>query len=136
MLAKTLDKPEPSFGMVKVTPTTSPPVGITTSTEPFIRPVENLQATDLAGTDHSPQRQATDKSLSFISSKQPTSDLHGSSKIVVKPQSTGESLKVRPTTDHPSDLAGTNPPTVHQVPSRPSSVQKTEPCIHGHRFRI
>ena len=53
LLAKTLDKPEPTFGMVKVTPTTSPPVGITISTEPFIRPTEILQATDLAGTDHS-----------------------------------------------------------------------------------
>ena len=69
LLAKTLDKPEPTFGTVKVTPTTSPPVGITTSTEPFIRPTENLQATDLAGTDHSPQKQATDKSLSSTSTK-------------------------------------------------------------------
>ena len=88
----------------------------------LVSPFENLQATDLAGTDHSPQRQATDKSLSSISSKQLTSDLHGSSQIVVKPQSTSKSLKVRPTTDHSSDLAGTDPPTVHQVPSRSSSA--------------
>ena len=121
MLAKTLDKPEPNFGTVKVTPTTSPPIGITASTEPFIRPTEILQATDLAGTEHSPQRQATNKSLSSISSKQPTSDLHGSSQIVVKSQLTSKSLKVRPTTDHTSDLAGTDSPTVHQVPSRSSS---------------
>ena len=122
LLPKTLDKPEPTSGTVKVTPTTSPPVAITTSTEPFIRPAENLQATDLAGTDHSPQRQATDKSLSSTSTKQPSSDLHGSSQIVVKPQSTGKSLKVRPTTDHTSDLAGAESPTVHQVPSRSSSA--------------
>ena len=120
LLAKTLDKPEPTFGTVKVTPTISPPVVITTSTEPFIRPTEILQATDLAGTDHSPQRQATDKSLSSTSTKQLTSDLHGSSQIVVKPQSTGKSLKVRSTTDHTSDPAGTDSHTVYQVPSRSS----------------
>ena len=111
LLAKTLDKPEPTFGTVKVTPTTSPPVGITRSTEPFIRPAEDLQTTDLVGTDHSPQRQATDKSLSSTSTKQPSSDLHGSSETVVKPQLTGKSLKS--TTDHTSDLAGTDSPTVH-----------------------
>ena len=122
LLAKTLDKLEPTFGTAKVTPTTSPPVGITTSTELFIRPAENLQATDLAGTNHSPQRQATDKLLSSTSTIHPTSDLHGSSQIVVKPQSTGKSLKVRLTTDHTSDLAGTDSPTIHQVPSRSSSA--------------
>ena len=122
LLAKTLDKPEPTFGMVKVTPTTSPPVGITRSTKPFIRPAEDLQTTDLVGTDHSQQRQATDKSLSSTSTKQLSSDLHGSCQTVVKPQSTGKSLKDSPSTDHTSDLAGTDSPTVHQVPSRSSSA--------------
>ena len=102
LLAKTLDKPEPTFATVKVTPTTSPPVGITRSTEPFIRPSGNLQTTDLAGTDHSPQRQATDKSLSSTSTKQPSSDLHGSSQTVSKTQSTSKLLKGRPTTNHKS----------------------------------
>ena len=36
LLVKTLDKPEPTFGTVKITPTTSPPVGITRTSEPFI----------------------------------------------------------------------------------------------------
>ena len=36
LLVKTLDKPEPTFATVKITPTTSPPVGISRSSEPFI----------------------------------------------------------------------------------------------------
>ena len=76
LLAKTLDKPElTALCYCKVTPTTSPPVGITRSSEPFIRPSCNLQTTDVA-TLH---RQATDKFLSSTFTKQPSSDLHGSS---------------------------------------------------------
>ena len=76
-----------------------------------------------------PSQAATDKSLSSTSTKQPSSDLHGTSQTVVKPQSTGKSLKGRPTTDHTSDLAGTNSPTVHQVTSRSSAPARRQSPI-------
>ena len=123
LLAKTLDKPEPTFGTVKITPTTSPPVGITRTSDPFIRPADNLHSTDLAGTDHTAHGQATDKSLFSTASKQPSSsDLHGSSQTVSRIQSTSKSLKDTLTTNHTSDHAGTDSPATHQVPSRSSSA--------------
>ena len=100
----------------------SPLVGTVRSSEPFIRPADRFQTSDLSSTDHS-QRQATDKSLTSTSQKQPsTSDLHGSTQIVSKSQSTSESLQDQPSTNRPSDLAGTDSPVHHQVSSKSSSA--------------
>ena len=52
LLAKTVDK-EPTFSTVKVAPTTSAPAGISKSTEPFIRPSDTVQTSDLAGSHNS-----------------------------------------------------------------------------------
>ena len=123
LLAKTLDKPELTFATVKVTPTHSPPVGAVRSSEPFIRPADRLQTSDLSSTDHSPQRQATDRSLTFTSKKQPsTSDLHGNTQIVSESQSTSKLLQDKPPTNWTSDLAGTDSPAPHQVSSKSSSA--------------
>ena len=123
MLAKTVDK-EPTFSTVKVTPTTSAPAGIFKSTEPFIRPSDTVQPSDLAGSHNSPQSQATDKSLSSASDSQrpSTSDLHGVSQTAPRAQSTSKSRKEKSVTDRPSDLAGTDPPSFQQVSSRSSSA--------------
>ena len=40
LLSKTLDRPEPTFITVRMTPTHSPPVGAVRSTKPFIRPTD------------------------------------------------------------------------------------------------
>ena len=40
LLARTLDKPEPAFHLVKVTPTHTPPVGAVKATKLFIRPTD------------------------------------------------------------------------------------------------
>ena len=58
LLAKSLDKPEPAFTTVKVTPAHSPPPGSVISAKPF-RP---SQDTDLLATDLASQRQAADQS--------------------------------------------------------------------------
>ena len=123
LLAKTSDK-EPTFSTVKVAPTTTAPSGITKSTEPFIRPLDTLQTSDLAGGRHSPQSQATDKSYSTSSdNKLPsTSDLHGVSQTAPRAQSTSKSHKEKSATDRPSGLAGTDPLSVQQVSSRSSSA--------------
>ena len=47
LLSKTLDRPEPTFTTVKMTPAHSPPVGAVMSTEPFIRPTDRSQVTVL-----------------------------------------------------------------------------------------
>ena len=123
MLAKTVDK-EPTFSTVKVAPTTSAPAGISKSKEPFIRPSDTVQTSDLAGSHNSPQSQATDKSLSSASDSQrpSTSDLHGVSQTALRAQSTSKSRKEKSVTDRPSDLAGTDPPSFQQVSSRSSSA--------------
>ena len=94
LLAKTVDK-EPTFSTVKVAPTTSAPAGISKSTEPFIRPSDTVQTSDLAGSHNSPQSQATNKSLSSASDSQrpSTSDLHGVSQTALRAQSTSKSRK-------------------------------------------
>ena len=94
LLAKTVDK-EPTFSTVKVAPTTSAPAGISKSTEPFIRPSDTVQTSDLAGSHNSPQSQATNKSLSstFDSQRPSTSDLHGVSQTALRAQSTSKSRK-------------------------------------------
>ena len=123
LLAKTLDKLEPTFSTFTVTPTHSPPVGAVRSTEPFIRPPDRIQSTDLSGTNHFQQRQATDKSRGSEIVKQPsTSDLPGSAQTVSRIQSTSKSSKDKPPTDCPSDLAGTDSPALHQVSSKSSSA--------------
>ena len=102
ILAKTQDKLEPTFATVKVTPKHSPPVGAVRSTEPFIRPTDRTQVTDLSGTGHTSQRQATDKSHGLDTAKQPsTSDLPGSAQ---------------------TDLAGTDSPILHQVSGKSSAA--------------
>ena len=118
-----MDK-EPTFSTVKVAPMTSAPAGISKSTEPFIQPIDTVQTSDLAGSHHSPQSQATDKSLSSSSdSKHPsTSDLHGVSQTAPRAQSTSKSHKEKSATDRPSDLAGTDPPSFQQVSSRSFSA--------------
>ena len=58
LLAKTIDKPEPDFTTVKVTPTHSPTTNSAISKQPFIKP----HKTDASGSDLAPQRQATDQS--------------------------------------------------------------------------
>ena len=123
MLAKTLDKPEPTFAPVKVTPTHSPPVGAVRSSEPFIGPADRPQLSDLSSNDRSPQRQATDKSLTSTSKKQPsTSNLHGNLQIGSKSQLTTKLPKEKPPTDRHSDLAATGSPVLYQVSSKSSSA--------------
>ena len=99
LLAKTIDKPEPAFAPVKVTPTHSPPVGVVRSSEPFIRPADKPQISDLSSNDHSPQRQAIDKSLTSTAKKPSTSDLHANLQIGPKSQSTSKLPKEKPPTD-------------------------------------
>ena len=119
LIAKTLDSQEPTFAPVKITLTHTPPVGVVKSSDPFIRPAEKLPTSDLSSTDHSPQRQATDKSLSSTVKK--SSDLHGVSQIGSKGQSTSKLPKDKPNTDHLSDLPGTGSPFL-QASSKSSSV--------------
>ena len=119
LIGKTLDRQEPTFAPVKVTPTHIPPVGVVRSSDPFIRPTEKLPASDLSSTDHSPQRQAVDKSLSSTIKK--SSDLHGDSQIGPKGKSTSKLPKDKPNTDQHSDLPGTGSPIL-QVSSKSSSV--------------
>ena len=64
-----LDKLEPPFHPVKVTPMHTPPVGAVKATEPFIRPTDRPQQatnrpapSDLSGTNHpATRRQVTSK---------------------------------------------------------------------------
>ena len=121
LLAKSLDKPEPTFASVKVTPTHSPPVGVVKSSEPFIRPADRSQPSDLSSTDHSPQRQSTDKSLT-LSSKKQTSDLPGVTQIARKSQSTSKLPKDKPLTGQSTDLPGTGSPAHLQVSSKSTSA--------------
>ena len=116
LLAKTVDKPEPAFAPVKVTPTHSPPVSVVRSSEPFIRPADKPQVSDLSSSDHSPQRQATDKSLTSTSKKLSTSDLHGNLQIGPKSQSISKLPKEKPPTDRHCS------PNLHQVSSKSSSA--------------
>ena len=46
LIAKPLDRQEPTFAPVKVTPTHTPPVGVGRSSDPFIRPTDKLPASD------------------------------------------------------------------------------------------
>ena len=119
LIAKTLDNQEPTFTPVKITPTHTPPVGVVKSSDPFIRPAEKLPTSDLSSTDHSPQRQATDKSLSSTVKK--SSDLQGVSQIGSKVQSTSKLPKDKTNTDQLSDLPGTGSPFL-QASSKSSSV--------------
>ena len=73
LLAKSLDKQEPAFTTVKVTPAHSPPPGSVISTKPFIRP---FQGTDSSVTDLTTQIQATDQSQGPDTAQQ-SSDLPG-----------------------------------------------------------
>ena len=107
LLAKSLDKPEPAFTTVKVTPAHSPPPGSVISAKPFIRP---SQGTDLSVNDLTSQTQATDQSQGPDTAQQ-SSDLPGNVQTASKLTS-----KFR----H-SDLAGTGSPLSQQVPSRSSS---------------
>ena len=109
LIAKTLDRQEPTFAPIKVTPTHTPPVGVVRSSDPFIRPTDKLPASDLSSTDHSPQRQAADKS--YTSTVKKSSDLHGDTQIGPKAQSTSKLPKDKPNTDQHSDLPGTGSPS-------------------------
>ena len=113
LLAKSLDRQEPSFTSVKVTPAHSPPAESAISTKPFIRP----QTSDPSVTDLASQRQATDQ-LHEPDSLQHVLDLPVSSQTASK--STGKSTKGKVSTD--SDLAGTDSPLSQLVPSRSSSA--------------
>ena len=97
LIAKALDRQEPTFAPVKVTPTHTPPVGVVRSSDPFIRPTHKLPASDLSSTDHSPQRQAADKS--HTSTMKKSSDLHGDIQIGPKGQSTSKFPKDKSHTD-------------------------------------
>ena len=119
LLAKALDKPEPAFTTVKVTPAHSPPSSSVISTKPFIRPSDAAQGTDVSVTDLASQRQVTDQSLG-LDNLQQTSDLPGNVQTASK--STSKSSKGKPSTDGQSDLAGTDSPVSQQVPSRTSSA--------------
>ena len=114
LLAKTLDK-ELTFVPVKITPTHSPPVGVFRSSEPFIRPTDKSQGSDLSSTDH--------KSFMSTAKKATTSssDLHGDIQIGPKSQSTSKFPKEKLSTDRHSDLAGTDSPIL-QVSSKSSSA--------------
>ena len=112
LLAKSLDKQEPAFTSVKVTPAHSPPPGSVISTKPFIRP---SQGTDSSVTDLSTQIQATDQSQGPDTAQQ-SSDLPG--KVQTASKSTSKSSKGKVSTD----LAGTDSPLSQQVPSRSSSA--------------
>ena len=92
LLAKSLDRQEPTFTSVKVTPAHSPSAESAISTKPFIRP----QASDSSVTDLAPQRQATDQSHE-PDSLQHVSDLPGSFQTASK--STGKSTKGKVSTD-------------------------------------
>ena len=118
LLVKTLDKPEPVFTTVKVTPAHSPPSSSVISTKPFIRP-DAAQGTDVSVTDLASQRQVTDQSLGPDNLQQ-TSDLPGNVQTASK--STSKLSKGKPSTDRQSDLAGTDSPVSQQVPSRSSSA--------------
>ena len=123
LIAKTLDRQEPTFAPVKVTPTHTPPVGVVRSSEPFIRPTDKLPASDLSNTDHSPQRQAADKSHTSTTKKSTSSssDLHGNTHIGPTGQSTSKLPKDKPPTDQHSDLPDTGSPIL-QVSSKSSSA--------------
>ena len=98
LLAKSLEQREPTFSTVKVTPTHSPPHSSVVSSKPFIKP-----STD----QHRPDNVKS-------------SDLPGSVQTAFK--STSKSTTGKVSTDQPPDLAGTDSPISHQVPSRSSSV--------------
>ena len=98
LLAKSLEQPGPAFTTVKVTPTHSPPKTVVSS-KPFIRP----QPTPT--TDQPPVL---------------STDLPGSVQTAFK--STSKSTTGKVSTDQPTDLAGTDSPLSHQVPSRSSSA--------------
>ena len=116
LLAKALDRPEPAFTTVKVTPAHSPPSESVISTKPFIRP-DAAQGSDSSVTDLTSQKQATDQSHGLTTLQQ-TSDLSGNVQTVAK--STSKSSKRKVSTDRQSDLAGTDSPISQQVPSRSS----------------
>ena len=116
LLAKSLDKQEPAFTSVKVTPAHSPPPGSVISTKPFIRP---SQGTDSSVTDLTTQIQATDQSQGPDTAQQ-SSDLPGNVQTASK--STSKSSKGKVSTGRQSDLAGTDSPLSQQVPSRSSSA--------------
>ena len=115
LLAKSLDKQEPAFTSVKVTPAHSPPPGSVISTKPFIRP----QAIDSSVIALTTQIQATDQSQGPDTAQQ-SSDLPG--KVQTASKSTSKSSKGKVAADRHSDLAGTDSPLSQQVPSRSSSA--------------
>ena len=119
LLAKTLDRPEPAFTTVKVTPAHSPPSESVISAKPFIRPSDGGQGSDSSVTDLISQKQATDQSHGPTTLQQ-TSDLPGNVQTASK--STSKSSKRKVSTDRHSDLAGTDSPISQQVPSRSSSA--------------
>ena len=128
LLSKTLDRPEPTFITVRMTPTHSPPVGAVRSTKPFIQPTDRSHVTDLSDSDHTSQRQATDKSQGSDTAQQTsTSDLPGSVPTVSKTQMTSTSSRDKAPTDRSSDLADTDSPASYQVPSKlaPARRQST-----------
>ena len=100
LLAKSLEQPGPAFTTVKVTPTHSPPKTVVSS-KPFIRP-QPTPTTD----QHRPTELST--------------DLPGNVQTAFK--STSKSTTGKVSTDQPTDLAGTDSPLSHQVPSRSSSA--------------
>ena len=100
LLAKSLEQPGLAFMTVKVTPTHSPPQTVVLS-KPFIRP-QPAPTTD----QHRPTELST--------------DLPGNVQTAFK--STSKSTTGKVSTDQPTDLAGTDSPISHQVPSRSSSA--------------
>ena len=119
LLARSLEKPEPTFTSVKITPAHSPPASSVISSKPFIRPSDASQGSDSSVTDLTSQKQVADQSTGPDKLQQP-SDLHGFTETASK--STSKSLKGKASTDRLSDLAGTESPVSQQLPSRSSSA--------------
>ena len=101
LLAISLEQPGPAFTTVKVTPTHSPPKTVVSS-KPFIRP----QPTPTTDRPH-----------------ELSTDLPGNAQTAFK--STSKSTTGKVSTGQPTDLAGTESPLSHQVPSRSSSSAPT-----------
>ena len=93
ILAKALDRPEPAFTTMKVTPAHSPPSESVISTKPFIRPYDAAQGSDSSVTDLTSQKQATDQSHGPTTLQQ-TSDLPGNVQTAAKSTSKSSKRKV------------------------------------------
>ena len=138
LLAKSIDQPEPTFQAPKSAPTHPPPVGAVKSSAPFIRPSTNQPtSSDLSGTGHStPLGQATNKSPQNMKVKHPADTDLSSAQHSSKRQLASKSSQHQPSTSRPSDLSGTDPPSLSGYQQIDLSTgQGPDSLIYGYRFR-